>query len=186
MDDRRLWENIKKGNKESLKILHDRYFHQMILYTLKSVHETGEVEELVSDCFIKLWENKKKIEIKESVKSYLFFVLRNSIVDNYRAKRIITESLEQEQVTDIADEFYFDEQSRYADLYHTINKLPVQRKKILEMAVFDEMTYQEIADSLEISKNTVKTQIGRAYRFLKENLNSKSFLYFILISRNKI
>ncbi len=179
-----MWENIKNGDKNSLKILHDKYFHQMILYSMKSVPESGEAEELVSDCFIKVWEKRKKIEIKESVKNYLFFVLRNAIIDYHRSNKVITEPLE--QLVDFADESYFDEQSRYTDLYQALNKLPIQRKKILEMAVFDGMTYQEIADSLQISRNTVKTQIGRAYRFLKENLNSKSYLFFLLTSRSNI
>lgn len=69
-----------------------------------------------------------------------------------------------------ADEEAFDEQEQYQALYSTLEKLPLQRRRILEMAIFDSLSYNEIAEKLKISRNTVKTQIGRAYRFLKENL----------------
>ncbi|QGY42219.1 sigma-70 family RNA polymerase sigma factor [Maribellus comscasis] len=186
MEDKRLWEHIKYGDKKALKKLHDKYFKQMCLYTQKSVTDTSVVEELVSDCFIKLWENRAKININSSVKHYIFFILRNSVVDYYREKRPITESIE--NIPEPANEEYFDEQKQYAKLYDLIQKLPDQRKKIIELAVFDSLTYNEIAKKLNITKNTVKTQIGRAYRFFKENLDPKDFylFYFLHTSEKNI
>lgn len=178
MRDNHLWENIKRGNKQALKELHYRYFHQMCLYAFKNTDNSGLAEELVSDCFIKIWENRKKIEISTSVKHYIFLMLRNSIVDYHRRKRIVAEH--PDEFPEPADEVFFDEQQEYARLYTALIKLPEQRRKILEMAVFDSMTYQQIAEKLDISKNTVKTQMGRAYRFLKETLDPKDFLLFLV------
>ena len=176
LEDKRLWENIKKGDKKALKQLHDKYFNQMCLYAQKSTTDSGVAEELVSDCFIKIWENRGKIEIKSSVKHYIFLMLRNSIIDHYRKKRIITEPID--NITEPSTEKDFDEQKQYAALYSLLQKLPGQRRKIVELAVFDSLTYNEIAQKLNITKNTVKTQIGRAYRFLKENLDPKDFYFF--------
>ena len=72
MEDLYLWENIKKGSKKDLKQLHDRYFNHLCLYAFKTAQNPEIMEELVADCFIKLWENRKKIEIKTSVKHYIF------------------------------------------------------------------------------------------------------------------
>ena len=159
------------------------YFNQMCLYALRSVSETGLVEEIVSDCFIKIWENRKRIEINVSVKQYIFFMLRNSIIDYYRKTKFLTKSID--DIQELADEAYFDEQKQYADLYSALEILPEQRRKILELAVFDSMTYQQIAEKLNISKNTVKTQMGRAYRFLKEKLDPQDFYLFCLFYRKK-
>ena len=183
MEDKRLWENIQTGDKQALNKLHKKYFHQMCLYAHKSTNHSGIVEELVSDCFIKLWENRKKINIKISVKNYIFLILRNSIIDFFRKKQIHTETLE--NVPEIADESYFDEQKHYALLYQALEKLPEQRRKILELAVFESLSYKQIAEKLNISRNTVKTQIARAYRFLKESLVPKDFYLFYLFSQKK-
>ena len=181
MEEFKLWEDIKKGNVKSLNRLHEIYFHQMCLFAKKTVTDNHLVENIVSDCFIKLWENKKKIEIKTSLKSYLYRMLRNQIIDHYRGKQEIMELTN--DVPDIADELVFDEQQRYAKLYRVIAKLPAQRKQVLELAVFESLTYQQIADKLGISRNTVKTQISRAYRFLKESLDPKDFYLFCLFQK---
>ncbi len=151
----------------------------MCLYTQKSTADSRLTEELVSDCFIKIWESRSKIEIKSSVKHYIFLMLRNNVIDYYRKKRIITEPIE--NIPEPANEGYFDEQKQYAKLYSLLQKLPDQRRTIVEMAVFESLTYKEIAQKLNITKNTVKTQIGRAYRFLKENLDPQDFYFFCYI-----
>lgn len=181
LDELELWENIKKGDVQALNKLHTRYFHQMCLFAKKTVNDNQLVENIVSDCFIKVWENRKKIEIKTSLKSYLYQTLRNQIVDHFRKKQDNAELLD--EIPDVSNEADFDEQQRYAKLYKVISKLPEQRKKVLELAVFESLTYQQIADKLNISKNTVKTQIARAYRFLKESLEPRDFYFFCLLQK---
>jgi RNA polymerase sigma-70 factor (ECF subfamily) len=155
----------------------------MCLFAKKTVHDNQLIENIVSNCFIKIWESRKNIEIKTSLKSYLYQILRNQIIDHYRGKQ---ESMElMDDLPDIPNEIEFDEQERYAKLYKAILKLPEQRKTILELAVFDSLSYQQIADKLGISKNTVKTQMGRAYRFLKESLEPRDF-YFLCVLQKKL
>ena len=77
MENKQIWENIKNGDVKSLKQLHVRYFYQMCLFAQKTIHDNQLVENIVSDCFIKLWENRGKIEIERSIKSYLYGILRN-------------------------------------------------------------------------------------------------------------
>src|SRR5690554_3679532 len=150
------------------------YFHQMYLYAAKLLpNNNGLAEELVSDCFIKLWKNRKNIQITHSVKHYLFTMLRNSVIDNIRKKKLITEPLS-ENLQAPSNEKFFDDQKQYAILYLALKKLPEQCRRILEMAAFDSLSYQEIADKLHISTNTVKTQISRAYKSLKVILHVKS------------
>src|SRR5690606_36822226 len=89
-----IWEGIKRGDKAALKILHNRYFQQMCLYAVRSLqNSTGLAEELVDDCFIKLWENRRRIEIHTSLKNYLFLMLHNAIIDHIRKKKLMTEPL---------------------------------------------------------------------------------------------
>ena len=110
-------------------------------------------------------------------------MLHNSIIDYYRKKRILTDKLDYE-IKAPGDEKEFDDQEEFAKLYSAMKQLPEQRRNILTLAVFDSLTYNEIAAKLNISRNTVKTQIARAYRFLKEILDPKDFNFFLL-SRTK-
>lgn len=153
----------------------------MYLYAVKTIREnSGPAEELVSNCFIKLWENRKKIIISVSLKHYLYVMLYHEITDYYRKKRLLTEKLTDDFVAPF-DEKEFDHQQQYARLYQAVKKLPEQCRKVLELAVYDSMSYNDIANKLNISKNTVKTQIGRAYRQLKEMLDPNDFIFFLTL-----
>jgi RNA polymerase sigma-70 factor (family 1) len=171
VEEKNLWTEIQRGNKAALKQLHNKYYHQMHLYAAKSI-SSGMAEEMVSDCFIKLWESRKNIQINSSVKHYLFVMLHNSIIDHHRKRKWDTEPIT-ENIPVPGDEKFFDDQKQYALLYLAIKKLPEQCRRILELAVFESFSYKEIAEKMNISHNTVKTQMGRAYRSLKETLRLK-------------
>ena len=182
-DDLTLWKNIQNGDHHSLKILHNRYYYQMILYVKGTDPGHNGSDEVVSDCFIKLWTKRNDLLIERSVKAYLFLMLRNGLIDLERKKKRVVH-LEVGSIPDFPDIETLKEFDNYARLYHAMEKLPEQRRRILEMAAFESRTYAQIADRLGISINTVKTQMGRAYQFLKEELDPKSFeLLFMLRSR---
>jgi RNA polymerase sigma-70 factor (ECF subfamily) len=177
MDDQQIWGSIVSGNVEALQVLHDRYYYPMWLWASKYTRDKTLSEELVSDCFIKLWERRQYILIEKSLKSYLYLMLRNQIVSMARKSRNIL-FVGLDNLPEIPDESEVLRHECYAALYRAIQRMPEQRRRILELAAFDSLTYKQIADQLNISVNTVKTQMGRAYQFLKEELDPNHFLLF--------
>lgn len=184
MDDQSLWNNIVDGNVDALRMLHEKYYNRMWLWAGKYTRNEALAEELVSDCFIKLWDGRRKIIIEKSLKSYLFLMLRNQIISESRKSKheFVFNS---GNVPDLPDEAGMNNQDFYVELYAAISKIPEQRRRILELAAFESLSYKEIADRLNISVNTVKTQMGRAYQFLKEELDPKSFLLFHFFMKTK-
>ena len=184
MDDRQIWQRIVGGDVVELRILHDKYYYQLWLYANKYTQDGPLSEELVADCFIKLWDRRKYIYIEKSLKSYIYLMLRNQIMSQLRKdKHQILIGIH--HIPDIPDDACINNHDFYADLYQAIHKIPEQRRKILELAAFELLTYKEIAVRLDISVNTVKTQMGRAYQFLKEELDPKSFLLFSILHKRQ-
>ncbi|MEN6454375.1 MAG: RNA polymerase sigma-70 factor [Prolixibacteraceae bacterium] len=181
-NDQVVWESIRNGNVDSLKLLHERYYFQLCHYVNRFLKDMTVSEELVSDCFVKLWLHRDQIFIQKSVKAYLYFMVRNRMI-NYSNKR----KRDLVQHTNLLPDCPADEEMNkldfYAELYRAIKLLPEQRRKILELAAFGALSYSEIASQLNISVNTVKTQMGRAYQFLKEELDPRSFYLFFLSGR---
>ena len=175
MDDQNIWGKIVNGDVDALRILHVKYYYPLWLWASKYTRNKTLAEELVSDCFIRLWERRKHILVEKSLKSYLYLMLRNQIVSHARKSKheLLIGS---DNLPDMPDEVTISNQDYYAALYLAIQKIPEQRRKILELAAFESLTYKEIAAQLDISVNTVKTQMGRAYQFLKEELDPKNFL----------
>jgi RNA polymerase sigma-70 factor (ECF subfamily) len=183
-NDQVVWENIRNGNVSSLRLLHKRYYFQLCHFANRFLKDMTVSEELVSECFVKLWLQREQIFIQKSVKAYLYFMVRNRMI-NYLRKR----KKDLVQHTGSLPDYPADEDMNkldfYAELYRAIKRLPEQRRKILELAAFDALSYHEIAIQLNISVNTVKTQMGRAYQFLKEELDPRSF-YLLFMPGKKL
>jgi RNA polymerase sigma-70 factor (ECF subfamily) len=114
-------------------------------------------------------------------------MLRNQFISHARkSKHELV--FDDNKLPDLPDVTEMNDQDFYAELYKAIQKIPEQRRKILELAVFESQSYKEIAVRLGISVNTVKTQMGRSYQFLKEELDPKNFslLYFFMKKKKQI
>lgn len=68
-------------------------------------------------------------------------------------------------------------------LWGEIDKLPFQCKIVFKLVVLEEMKYKEVADSLSLSVNTVKTQMKIAYKTLRENLRQEQFSLLLILSK---
>jgi RNA polymerase sigma-70 factor (family 1) len=174
MEDNYIWYRIVDGDVEALRCLHDKYYLQMQAWAEQVLTNSAVADELVSDCFVKLWNKRGRIIIQKSLKAYLFLMLKNQIISYLRSAKAKKAEIAMENIPDFAEEESIHDQDLYSNLYRAIKKIPEQRRQILELAVFDSLTYKEIAVKLDISVNTVKTQIARSYKFLKEELLNHS------------
>jgi RNA polymerase sigma-70 factor, ECF subfamily len=132
-------------------------------------------EEIVQDIFVRFWENKNSLGIEKSMRAYLFKSVRNSCL-NFIKHRQIEESYKQFNAEERdAGSFGLDEEYEGDELELKIRKaidmLPPERKKIFIMCRFEGMRYKEIADKTGISVKTVENQMGKAAKFLKEELS---------------
>ena len=84
------------------------------------------------------------------------------------------------------EEYDLEKEETISRVKSLIDELPEQRRRILELAAFYGKTYQEIAEMLGISVNTVNTQMSRAYRFLRDRLNKDDLLVLFFFRKYKI
>lgn len=177
------WNKIKSGDKRAFRILFDAYYSSLCLYTNSVIGDLERSQDIVSDCFVRIWERKETIDIKFSVKNYLLLSVRNSIYSYLRSpesrKADIATVMERLENTPV-EEYDLEKDEAILQVYELIKELPEQRKKILELAAFRGMTYKEIAEILDISVNTVKTQMARAYLFLRNRLGDSDLLLWVL------
>ena len=180
------WRKIKSGDKQEFRLLFDEYYSSLCLYANSVVNDLELSQDIVSDCFVKIWEKKATIHIKSSLKHYLLLTVRNAIYSYLRSPEsrkadieMILEKLENSPI----EEYDLDRDETIVHIYKLIEKLPEQRRLILEMATFQGKSYKEIAELLGISVNTVNKQMSRAYRFLRDNMLRDDFIFFIFFRK---
>ena len=173
---------LKKNESEAFQLLFDKYYDNLLLYCYHILNDLETAEDIVQDCFIYLWNNKRLHSFTGDLDRFIFRVVKNNALLFLREhkKRFNTQILFYQENFD--DEVIDESSDVFDSLYQVINKLPEKCRKVFLMACLNDRTYQEIATELGISINTVKTQMKTALRYLRENLQENTFstlLYFL-------
>ena len=165
---------LKDDDYQAFEQLFHVGFNPLRSFCKKLVHVNEVAEELVSEVFFKIWNNRKAIVIASSPKSYLYTAVRNISFDHLRKeKRHILTNLD-DVLTVPCD--YFDPQKRseFAELQEKVDraiaKLPRQCKLVFQMSRDQGLRYSEIAEKLNLSVKTIETQMGRALKSLRKSL----------------
>ncbi|PXX97778.1 RNA polymerase sigma-70 factor [Marinifilum breve] len=165
-------EKFRSGSQSAFKSLYDKYYEALFLFGQKYVTNSEVVEDLVQESFIKVWEKKSSFYHEAPLKAFLYKTVRNSCL-NYLDHQKVERNYEAQTKTDVLCEDYFlnnvieEEVNRI--IADTVGKLPESARAIYLLSLRG-LKNAEIAEDLNISINTVKTQKQRASKFLKENL----------------
>jgi RNA polymerase sigma-70 factor (ECF subfamily) len=173
LPDQDLWLKIRSGDRESFASLFNNYYQQLYQFAGRFVQDTQTAENIVQDLFVKLWIDKDKIQIKSALKSYLYTATKNrSLTTRKRALNQIPSekhsSQEQETAGSPEDDYILNE--TYLAVQKAVANLPERCRLVYQMKRFDNLHYSEISEILNISVNTVKTQLQRALKSLEKQL----------------
>jgi len=162
-----------KGDQSAFAKLYQHYRTPALKFCFCLLKDEEEAENMVHDVFIKIWEKRSLINPELNFSSYLFTCLRNMAFD-YMKQMEKSQLLRQrymERMERLSEDDYEERENRDQLLRNAINSLSERRKMILMLSVEGGKSYQEIADSLRISKNTVKNQLVKAKQLLRERVD---------------
>lgn len=172
---------IKNGfvaNPNRFEEMFTTYYPELVIYLCKFVKEKTVAEDIVQETFCELWSKKDTYPIS-NVRGFLFRSVRNAAVNYLTREKRMTVDLSREIENEIIFQEDLEAIERDRKLYLLIERLPEQRKRIFKLCFFEGLRYQDVADKLNISVNTVKTQMGRALSDLRDSAG-ELILYFIL------
>ncbi|MDR1601179.1 MAG: RNA polymerase sigma-70 factor [Tannerella sp.] len=174
-------EKIKQGDADEFERMFRLYYKRMCIYADNIIENRLEAEEIVCDIFVRLWEKRGQLNIRTSFESYIVSSVHNAalnylkhvdIEDRYREK-----ALYQMKHIDLLSPEGFDTpltDMLTKELYEHIEKalatLPPQCREVFVSHTMDGLSYEEVAKKLNISINTVRTQITRAIKKMRTAL----------------
>ncbi|MCI4650524.1 RNA polymerase sigma-70 factor [Phaeodactylibacter sp.] len=164
---------IKSGDESEFRSLYDNYFRRVYFFALKSVKDPTEAEDLSQNIFLKAWENRHRFKDDLDIEPQLFQIAKSTIIDYFRAKttqqQLIKALAEDAPVNRGANPPQFSEQSKVLIyLQKAIEDLPPKRREVFKLSRYHGLTYDEIAQELSISKNTVHVHITKALATLRK------------------
>lgn len=185
--DIQLYLDIQAVNYTAFKQLFQKYYAHLCRYTSSLVMDADTAEDIVQEVFVQMWENRQKVQLTGSIRSFLYTCVRN------RALRTLQNEQIQQRHSSHIKEFmeylsscgYTEEEEEIINRIKTVmESLPPQCLKVFVMSVVDSKKYTEIASELQISVNTVKTHITKAYRLIRAQLSAKDlFVLYLLIKK---
>jgi RNA polymerase sigma-70 factor, ECF subfamily len=173
--DEELMSEIKADNMFAFDILYKKYCNRIYKFGYSILKSPEESENLTQDVFLNLWENRQKVEKGSSIKSYLFTITYNSAISTIRKKARESEFVEylkslQEISNEPANvEFEYNELINKLD--EIIKKLPLRQKEVYLLHRVEGLKYNEIAERLHISVNTIENHMSRALKTIRKRLD---------------
>jgi len=187
-----LFRKTKKGDVYSFEKLFKAYYRNLCFFAENYVKEKAMAEEIVGSFFINIWEKRSIIEIKGSVKSYFYSSVHNQCIkylehlkvmkryeeyaiSRLRSKELLAPSSNAYPLANLIS------QEIVEDIEKSINELPEKCREIFCLSRFEDMSYEDISAKLDVSINTVRTQMARALQKLRENLKNYLPLFAFII-----
>ncbi len=165
---------IKKSDYASYNQLFVRYYSRLCAFVFGITHNYNSSEDVVQELFIRIWTNRHKLEMNESISGYLYRASKNAALNHLRSEKTRKKSVENFPVQEWqTDESLIEQVEFSAFLQQCIEQLPERSRDVFMKSRFEGLKQKEISDQLGISVKTIKNQIWKSLQYLKSCLEAK-------------
>ena len=185
-DSLKLISDLNNGSIDAFHFIFDEFYKSLLLFSQNTLTDNHLAEDIVQDSFIKLWERNDDFSSLSAIKAFLYLTVKNSCIDYQRHAQTVLQH-KQSQITrqEVYNEVGLEQKIIEAETIRlidkAINELPPQCRTIFLLSL-EGKKKQEIADQLNITINTVKTQKQRALTALRKALDNDLFLFMLFYS----
>jgi RNA polymerase sigma-70 factor (family 1) len=171
---------FRSGDESGLHYFFTLYYNPLVLYAGALTKGSGQAEDIVVESFAKLWSKKQNITEWKMLKHWLYRAVYNACIDSLRKeasrKKSIPHLLAQTSAVEKTALENIIQTETFQRLYSLLAQLPPRSRQIFHLFYLQNKSIKEIADSLDISVNTVKTQKLRAIQFVKQHSTDLTLL----------
>lgn len=165
---------IKKDDYACYNQLFMRYYSRLCLFVFGITRNYTSSEDVVQELFIRLWIQRGKLEINESISGYLYRACKNAAINYLRSEKNRQKSIQNMPAKEWqTDEDQIEQIEFTVALNQCIEQLPNRSRDVFMKSRIDGMKQQEISDQLGVSVKTIKNQIWKSLQFLKACMELK-------------
>jgi len=178
-----LISRIKEGDESAFRIVFDLYSSKLYAFSYRFLKEKEPCQEVVQEVFLNLWINRAKLDNQYPIAPYLYTITRRLTLNVLR--HVATSQCAMDKMwlnvkkvsNETEEEVFSEDLSRFTE--QVLSKMPKQQQLIFRMSRHQELSYDEIAEELNLSRNTVKNHLVAALKTLRTQLNKAfSILFF--------
>lgn len=178
--DAELTDLLKEGDNCAFIEVFDRYYILLFSFTCRRLNDKELSKDLIHDAFADIWEKRETVNIPGELGAFLFTVIKNRILDQYKHQKVTQKYADHFQHYLDNDQGATDYRVRHNDLSALIDReiaaLPEKMRVVFELSRKATMNRKEISEYLGLPENTVKTNMHRALKILRRKLGYCSFV----------
>lgn len=170
IEERSLFKKVQNGDVKSLEVLFDRYYNVLCNFAYLFLKNEECAKEIVSELFIKIWQKRGEIIIRESLKSYLYKSVKNAVISKKRKEKKTERLMEDSDISNpefITPETLLLRKELEEKVNQLFSDLPLKSGLVFRMKRIDGLRYKEISKILNISEKTVENHMGNAIKKIK-------------------
>jgi RNA polymerase sigma-70 factor, ECF subfamily len=175
LEEQLLIKELRNRNSIVFDYIFTSYYSGLCAFAQKYIDDRQVAEDIVQDFFVTIWMESPRLEIKSSLKSYLFTAIRNRCLDWHKhqntSEKFRKFILSKNEESDISEEDMIIETELRQAILKGLNKCSPRCREIFTLNRIDGLTNQQIADQLGLSKRTVEVQISNALKILRTALS---------------
>lgn len=181
--DQELMRRFRNGEQEAFQVLFNRYASPVINFAYRFLHSQAEAEDLAQEVFLRVYRGRERYDERKPFKPWLYAItsrlISNRLRDIRRHPQIPLEVRQEEDgttqmlpipETDLRPDQQVDRQEKTKMIRRALDALPENQRTAVLLARFEEMSYEEIAQVMDVSVMAVKSLLFRAKQALKEAL----------------
>jgi RNA polymerase sigma-70 factor (ECF subfamily) len=172
VDERQLVERVQNGDSQAFELLLRLHHRAVYGMAYRFMNDHGAADDVVQDSFVKAFHAIGSFRGDSSFKSWLLRIAMNTAKNALRARgRKESVDIDELEIGSEHTDFRKLEQLQTAELLKTcVEKLPLRQRQALELRIYEDMSFQEVADVMECPFDTAKANFRHALLNLKKLL----------------
>ena len=176
-----IWKKFKQGDQSAFSMLYRHFYSSLYFYALKATGDQEDAQECVQELFVTLWNSRSRLSDVSGIKPYLFKSLRG-IIQRHLSPRFICTALSPDDSYALSfspEDFLIrqeDDTYRQDTLAEMLNQLPTRQREAVYLKYYEELSYPQIAEVLQINYQSVVNLIYQAFRQLKKQPNLRKLV----------
>jgi RNA polymerase sigma-70 factor (family 1) len=187
LDDKLIIRNLKEGDVLSFDNIFKKYNKKVYYFAFSYLKNREEAEDVVQEVFMNLWRYRNQINEYYVFSKYLFKITYTTTCKKFRKQASDKKQMEEVMRNCISEDNSTNLDIEYNNLLETANslieKMPSRQKKIFLLCINEQLTTEQVAQQLNISKKTVENYLSKVKTSLKKSFSDGrilSVLFFCL------
>ena len=190
IDDTSLWQTFLDGNKQSFETIYTLYYKNLYEYGMRRLDNEDQVKDCIQELFIRLWTSRRNLSPNVNIKYYLLASMKHRLID-------LAGTLSEKPLEQIEEQFRMDftidseyiRREQYGhqakQLIAALDQLTARQKEVIYLRYFEELSYEAIAEMMDISVKGAYKLSYRALDALKQllNISRKDLLLLLLLCK---